>query len=763
MKITTPGSGSEPMAPGAAPSSQDGWLKPRTFLLILATVLVVVFWKALVGIDTFFYRDFGALGYPIDFYQHESLAHGHLPLWDPYSHCGVPFLAQWGRWYPISFVGQVLPPAWFANLFVVLHLFWGGAGVYWLCRRWQIGPLGAMFAAIAFTFNGVTMSCLQWSNYIACLSWLPWVVGCVTIAWLNGGRWIVWAALAAAMQVLTATPELTVLTWLLLGVLWLGSLWSREAKFFSSARRLAALVCLAAGLTMVQMLPFFDLLAHSQRSTGTNMATWAVPSWGWANLFVPLFHCFLSPQGSWFQNGQEFLQSYYLGAGVLVLAVAGTVWNRSRRNAILVGMALFCWLMSMGPHTIFFEWFRRCFPLVGIARYPVKFAILPAFLIPLLAAQAVEKIRENSQGEKNRRRLLIISIGIMLLLMAGLLWWMRRSPLEYDRWNDTATNALWRAILMGGVLGGLLLSAKVSAPKIRIALQLFALALIPLDALTHSPNIAPTAPMSILAPGLWEAKGNSPIPLASGRAMIHPEAEQKLGASEFGNFQVDFLVRRISEWYNLNLLDKVPKVTGAFTLRPADFDKIEQYLYYTPGAHCGRGLLDFMSVTWLSSPENSTDWQPRTNALALMTGGQRPIFVPENQLLAAITSDQFDPRTEVYFPESARSLVTVSNQAKCTIHDVRFGSDTIESSVQADAPALIVLSESYYHLWRAFVDDQPVDLLRANLAFQAVQVPAGTHRLKLVYTDSNIRWGAILSALSVVICILVWLKTKPAR
>lgn len=762
MKITTNGSRSETITPSEAAPVHDGWLTPRISILILAAALIVVFWKTLVGINTFFYRDFGALGYPIDFYQHESLAHGQLPLWNPYSHCGVPFLAQWGRWYPVSFLGQALPVAWFASLFVVMHLFWGGVGVFWLCRRWQISLFGATFAAIAFIFNGVTLSCLQWNNYIACLSWLPWVVGCVMAAWLSGGRWMVWAALAAAMQVLTATPELTVLTWLFLGVLWLGSLGSRETKFIPSVGRLTAVVGLAAGLTMVQMLPFFDLLAHSQRSAQSNFTAWAVPSWGYANLLVPLFHCFLSPQGAWFQEGQEFIPSFYLGAGVLVLGVAGACWSRSRRNRIIIGMALFCWVMAMGQHTIFFGWFKSCFPLVSIARFPVKFAILPAFLIPLLAAQAVERIGEFNQAKKSRLRLLLTLSGGTLLLMAGLLWLMKASPFQYDRWDDTAWNTLWRAVLMAGLIGCLLLSTKAKAPGIRVVLQLVALAILPVDALSHSPNIAPTAPASVLAPGLWEVKGNPPISLAQGRAMIHPEAEQKLNFTEFGNFEVDFLTKRVSEWYNLNLLDSVPKVTGAFTLRPVDFDKIEEYLYYTDGAHCGEGLLDFMSVAWLSAPDDPATWRARTNALPLMTGGQRPIFVPEDKLLAAIVSDQFNPRTEVYFPESARASVTVSNQAACTVRDFRFNAGLVEASIQADAPALVVLSETSYHHWRAFVDGQPADLLRANLAFQAVQVSTGAHKVKLVYIDPNLRWGAALSVFSMAVCALVWLKTKPA-
>src|SRR5262249_53538717 len=140
-------------------ANRDNWLTWRISFCLIAVALFAVFWQVIVGAHTFFYRDVGALGYPMDFFQKESLSHVQLPLWDPYNHCGVPFLAQWGRWYPFSFLAQVFPLSWFSNVSMIVHLFWGGVGMYWLCRRWQTGVFGSTFAAMAFVFNGVTLSC----------------------------------------------------------------------------------------------------------------------------------------------------------------------------------------------------------------------------------------------------------------------------------------------------------------------------------------------------------------------------------------------------------------------------------------------------------------------------------------------------------------------------------------------------------------------------------------------------------------------------
>jgi uncharacterized membrane protein YfhO len=81
--------------------------------------------------------------------------------------------------------------------------------------------------------------------------------------------------------------------------------------------------------------------------------------------------------------------------------------------------------------------------------------------------------------------------------------------------------------------------------------------------------------------------------------------------------------------------------------------------------------------------------------------------------------------------------------------------------VQAAEPSLVVLSQSYFHLWRAEVDGRRVPLLRANVAFQAVQVPAGGHHLRLVYRDPNLWTGAAISLVSLLLCAVIWRRQPP--
>ena len=52
----------------------------------------------------------------------------------------------------------------------------------------------------------------------------------------------------------------------------------------------------------------------------------------------------------------------------------------------------------------------------------------------------------------------------------------------------------------------------------------------------------------------------------------------------------------------------------------------------------------------------------------------------------------------------------------------------------------------------ATVDGRPVVLWTANYAFQALEVPAGTHRVSVVFRSTSFEIGAILSALTALGC-----------
>jgi uncharacterized membrane protein YfhO len=82
-----------------------------------------------------------------------------------------------------------------------------------------------------------------------------------------------------------------------------------------------------------------------------------------------------------------------------------------------------------------------------------------------------------------------------------------------------------------------------------------------------------------------------------------------------------------------------------------------------------------------------------------------------------------------------------------------------------DAPGYLVLADTWYPGWRATVDGEPAELLRANYAFRAVRLEAGEHTVEMVYRPTSVLVGGALSlaATAVIVIGLVLAHKREAR
>lgn len=754
-------------------------MKPWMFGLVLVGLLLLAFPKVLLGLHSFFFRDYGVLGYPFVHFHRESFWNGELPVWNPYSNCGTPFLAQWGTMtlYPGSLIYLLLPLPWSLTVFCFAHLVLGGVGMFALTRRWVGDGFAASVAGTAFVFSGTMFSCLLWPNYTVALGWMPWIVLLVERSWREGGRWLVAAALAGTMQMLVGVPELVVLTWLLLGVLWVTEVAHERGSRWTLARRFAVVVGLVAALAAAQLLPFLELLGQSQRDHSFTSSKWPMPIWGLANLLVPLFHTYPSLQGPHMQAEQQFLSSYYPGAAVLVLAVCALAFARNRRVWALACLIVFALLMAWGENGFLFPLVKQFVPVLGIARYPIKFLLLAAFALPLLAAWTIQALTIEDEALPKRRRTLAIVGGAALAMIGFLAWSAWANPLQSPQWSaeDNATlaatewrfvgaNALGRAAFIIALLGLLYWLPRIHRVRVRWAARGAIVACLFLDVLTHAPQQNPSVPASAFAEALWETETGRPPPrLGESRVLISPSAEQRLLYSTATNAMHDFLGKRLGLWSNLNLLDRAPKVNGSSTLQLREQAQV-QALIYSATNQFGNGLIQMLGVSLVSLPENPTRWLPVTNYCPLVSGGQAPIFAAADETLRALPGKEFDPRRQVFLRREDQARIQVTNSTEVRIVSSHFAATRVEARIEASEPSLIVISQSFCAGWRARVNGREVPILRANHAFQAVEVPAGQHELVLTYRDAQLLLGGAISLTALFGCgFYCWMTRRRER
>ena len=103
------------------------------------------------------------------------------------------------------------------------------------------------------------------------------------------------------------------------------------------------------------------------------------------------------------------------------------------------------------------------------------------------------------------------------------------------------------------------------------------------------------------------------------------------------------------------------------------------------------------------------------------------------------------------------------NAGERTVSVLREGVNDILLATNAAENSILLLTDTYYDGWRAFVDANEAEILKANYAFQAVAVPAGSHQVHFEFVHKRFILGRIVSMISLAVLGLLgamWMKYR---
>jgi hypothetical protein len=108
--------------------------------------------------------------------------------------------------------------------------------------------------------------------------------------------------------------------------------------------------------------------------------------------------------------------------------------------------------------------------------------------------------------------------------------------------------------------------------------------------------------------------------------------------------------------------------------------------------------------------------------------------VNDTNTLSLLVSPDFDPHTRLLINDAsiASSTNTTTTNAG-TVQVVSYAPKRIQVKVDAAANSILLWNDRWSPNWKATVDGQPVNLLRANFIMRGIQVPAGSHEIVMRY------------------------------
>jgi hypothetical protein len=127
--------------------------------------------------------------------------------------------------------------------------------------------------------------------------------------------------------------------------------------------------------------------------------------------------------------------------------------------------------------------------------------------------------------------------------------------------------------------------------------------------------------------------------------------------------------------------------------------------------------------------------------------------------LEMLLDPEFEPAHEVLLPTGVVRPPPPDFTGSSRILEETADRICIEAKLSADGH--VVLVDGYDPGWRATLDGRPAPVLRANVAFRAVAVPAGRHRVEMVYRPPLTVAGLVLGGLSLLL--ILGLVVRPPR
>ncbi len=127
------------------------------------------------------------------------------------------------------------------------------------------------------------------------------------------------------------------------------------------------------------------------------------------------------------------------------------------------------------------------------------------------------------------------------------------------------------------------------------------------------------------------------------------------------------------------------------------------------------------------------------------------------QSLGEMIHRPFDPRREVVIAADAAPEVTArlpamdptgEGAAPGSAQVVDYAADAVRVRTSSPSAVLLVVTDTYYPGWRAFVDGVEQPLVRGDLLFRVVPVGPGEHVVDLRFEPLSIRVGLLISVVS---------------
>lgn len=727
--------------------------------VLLFSAMIAIFFNKIVLGSAWLWEDMLYFSYPVRVFAATSIAMGHLPLWNPYTFNGMPFLADIQTtvlYLPCVLLSLCVRDGsinfYWLEVMVIAHYVLAGWAMYVLASSFGLKRVPAFFAGASYMLSGFMIAHAIHQQMITMVAWFPLIIFLFRSALIERHwRSVFICALVIGHSTFAGYPQLSLYLHSFLFAYFLfillnryrgKSLLSREA--FVVIVRAGTIVILGLAISAIQLLPTAELADLSKRaeityekSTEGTLAISQILTLVFPKLFGSSGaggNTYWGPGTYWYY----WETCIYLGTLPLMLALLCPFIVRKNPTAIFFAcISLFALAFalgsSIGVHRIFFDYV----PGFSKFRNPARIGVFLSMSASLLSAFTLQELMYGKRSAQvlHRAKLVIYVIAFicfalwLAVVTGGLdsLLGVPKNPEIVAAVHANAHLSLLFVVLFCGLLRWLL-GGGVWASRVAMALPaLFFIDMYVFGGDQNTSTVNPTAYYHRADPITRFIRND----LTNGLFRVNTR-------NQYG-----MIMDR-----NQGMVDRILTMEG-----------------YTPLV-LQRALPPFNDTQKfdLLNVKYKTVYDKTTGRLSLAL---HPTFLPhafvlydvriarsEEALLAVFSDSTWDHRRTVVLEKDPPLAIApvrpgVAGIARTTLYQ----DNRIEVDVHSPENGILVLSDVFYPGWRAFVDGAETEVLRVDYNLRGIAVPRGVHTVIFRFDNQAFARGMWITGGALVLCL----------
>ena len=706
------------------------------FYIVILSLLVLIFFSRLfyptpsVFVTPEFTRgDITHFYLPIKKSLSESLRNGNLPLWEKNIGTGFPLLAesQVSPFFVPNAILFLLLPYWTAfNVSFIVSFLIAAVGMYSYMRVRNHSREAAFLASFSFSFSGFFITQLSHLNIVQASAFLPWIMLIYEkYSRSNGIRYILIFSLVLSQQIFAGHIQITFI--ILVGLYYM--VLSQNALSLKQRLRQASIlaigIILSLFLTLVQIVPTKELVDLSVRSGGLTPKGATFFSFSYRHLltFIDPFilgkisdatytEYRLDPGNLFWEN------SGYFGLIPLLLVLSAILYKRKsviKQSVVGCGIAL---LLALGKYSPIY--FLFSIPPLTFFRVPSRFLLLAVFFSTILVGHGFD-ILTKSLKKQTLRQFIITSTLILSVLHVFVLW--------YD-YHPTISTRTW-----------------IEQPELVKFIKSREI-----QGRTYSSFVSRYWREQFITQG-WK---NNVDFYNFARNELSPNINLMWDIPHFQLYGGNVWIRRYVEYDTI-------LSTALFGLT----SKIESE------HETAQKLLNVSSIQYIISDSKSNFSEPLRRVKVITdASGQYSYSLFENtsvlprarmvydfriaktleELSDIFLSSDYNPREEVILEENIDIRESdIQIKPRFNVQTLTDENMKLRLSVSTNQNGILVLADSYYPGWKAYIDGRNATIYPANLNQRAILINKGNHQVTFSYEPSWLKPSIIISVLAHII------------